>query len=345
MKALQLFSFIFLFIISISLNAQDIHFSQFWNAPLVQNPSFAGKSDGDFRCILNHRSQWNSLMSSPFKSVGLDTDFRIKAGLKDSYLGFGISVYSDVAGTSQHLTTLGNLTTAYHLKINQNNYISAGIQGGFYQLRNDGLDLRFDNQFEGTGHNPEKSHNENLNQLAELAPTISAGVSYMWSNEFGKTHYKTFSRKRSFNIGIAIHHFNGTKMTFVQKDYSSLKLTTTLEGSLNTTPFWNLKPSVYLAFQNKAYDVVFGSLFVYKFNTDTNVNKEFSLGIGSYFRLNDALIPAFQIQYDSFLCTFSYDVNISQLSYASNNRGGAEISLAYVPLNLFMKRKSKARFF
>ncbi|MEK7227019.1 MAG: type IX secretion system membrane protein PorP/SprF, partial [Bacteroidota bacterium] len=44
-----------------SLQAQDIHFSQFLSSPMNLNPALAGQFDGDHRFVMNHRNQWSSV--------------------------------------------------------------------------------------------------------------------------------------------------------------------------------------------------------------------------------------------------------------------------------------------
>ncbi len=52
-----------LFAVSYQLpaTAQDIHFSQFFEAPLLRNPSLAGIFTGDVRVQAVYRDQWNSI--------------------------------------------------------------------------------------------------------------------------------------------------------------------------------------------------------------------------------------------------------------------------------------------
>jgi hypothetical protein len=42
-------------------SAQDIHFSQFFEAPLLRNPSLAGIFTGDLRVQGVYRTQWGSV--------------------------------------------------------------------------------------------------------------------------------------------------------------------------------------------------------------------------------------------------------------------------------------------
>lgn len=53
-------SFIIL-LFSLYINAQDIHFSQFYEAPLSRNPALAGIFTGNLRVQLLHRNQWATI--------------------------------------------------------------------------------------------------------------------------------------------------------------------------------------------------------------------------------------------------------------------------------------------
>jgi hypothetical protein len=43
------------------LYGQDIHFSQFFETPLLRNPSLAGIFTGDIRLQMVYRDQWGSV--------------------------------------------------------------------------------------------------------------------------------------------------------------------------------------------------------------------------------------------------------------------------------------------
>jgi type IX secretion system PorP/SprF family membrane protein len=346
MKNIQFFLASLLIIISLKLNAQDVHFSQLESTPLLHNPSFAGKSGGDIRAIVNYRTQWGSVTSSPFQSFGANMDMRFKnSRLNGSHLGGGISMYTDVAGASKMRTTLVNLTIAAHVKINSSSYLSAGLQGGFNQKSIDYNDLRFDSQFSGIGHNPELNSNEDLGSNSEMSPTISGGLSYMWSDLFDGTGASEGSKK--INIGVAFHHYNGPRYYYVSEEDLGVKFIANFNSSfgLSSSP-WVIKPAAYISLQNKATDIVFGSLFKYGFSEgSTSLNKSSSIAFGAYYRVADSFIPTVQVQWDSFVMGLSYDINSSKLSEASSSRGGFEISLKFISQNSTFGNSSKTRFF
>jgi len=63
----QLKTFLLLFAITFSylaVQAQDIHFSQFYMSPLNLNPALTGVMNSQVRVVGNYRNQWASVLKS-----------------------------------------------------------------------------------------------------------------------------------------------------------------------------------------------------------------------------------------------------------------------------------------
>src|SRR5690554_4437279 len=311
--------------------AQDIHFSQFWNTPLLVNPSFAGKGEGDMRAVVNHRSQWASVMTTPYKSYGAHFDMLVNSIHDGGFLAGGLSMYTDVAGDSKMRTTMVDLAVAYHLKINGESYVSAGIQAGVNQKSMTESDLRFGNQFDGKGHNPHFNSHENLTNRSELKPSVAGGISYMWSKS------SAFSNdQKKVNIGLAVYHFNASNYYFVNPERLGMRYVASFQSVLDVKTNWVLEPAVFVALQNKATDIIFGSMFNYMLGDRRDPTR---IGFGAHYRVGDALIPAVKVTWSGFSVGFSYDANLSDLKTVSKVKGGFEISLKYVSFNSALKGK------
>ena len=85
--------------------------------------------------------------------------------------------------------------------------------------------------------------------------------------------------------------------------------------------------AIYQA-QNKASETVLGGALALNANGD-NINPT-NVYIGSWIRLNDAVIPYVGLEFSGLRIGASYDVNISSLKAATGNRGGSEISIIYI---------------
>lgn len=348
---IKLMSVSIVLLMCMNVKAQDVHFSQFLKTPFLQNPSFAGKFGGDYRGIINYRSQWRSITTNPFQTFGASFDMHLNQdGRKDNFFGIGVSVYSDKAGASTMQTTLADLAVSYHIKINKQSYISAGLQGGIIQRSIDPAGLEFDSQFDGSGHNPTLNSGEDLLNISVIKPSFGTGVSYSWADGQSNSVISNngFSGKK-LNVGFSIQHFNSPSSVFVSEDRLGMRYIGSVNSSfgINNTNL-AIQPSGYVFVQKKALDAVFGSVFRYTLREQskfTGVVKGAAISIGGHYRVADALIASVILEMSSFALGFSYDINVSPLTPASQSRGGFELSLRYISPNPFGGQKSQARFY
>src|SRR5215831_3967757 len=126
------------FLFVISLEAQDIHFSQFFQTPLLRNPSLAGIYTGDVRVQAVYRSQWNSVTDA-YKTASLDGEYKMHVGKLNDYVTLGMQLLYDQAGTIAWTSTYVYPTINYHksLSADRNRYLSLGFMGGIVQRRID----------------------------------------------------------------------------------------------------------------------------------------------------------------------------------------------------------------
>ena len=98
-KIMRRFYYIFisLFLVS-AAQAQDIHFSQFFEAPLLRNPSLAGIYTGDIRVQAVYRDQWNSVTNA-YRTGSLNAEFKMPIGKLNDFVTVGGQMLFDRAGT------------------------------------------------------------------------------------------------------------------------------------------------------------------------------------------------------------------------------------------------------
>ncbi|NJO68898.1 MAG: type IX secretion system membrane protein PorP/SprF [Bacteroidetes bacterium] len=51
---------------------QDIHFSQFYNVPMVINSASTGIFDGDWQATAGYRNQWRSI-AQPYRTLAVSS--------------------------------------------------------------------------------------------------------------------------------------------------------------------------------------------------------------------------------------------------------------------------------
>ena len=108
-------SLFLLFSIVQQLEAQDLHFSQFFNSPLTTNPANTGFiPDADYRIGANYRSQWTSI-PVPFKTMSIWGDAQVfRDRFETGWIGLGGVILRDVGGPGNLTSTEIYGSAAYH---------------------------------------------------------------------------------------------------------------------------------------------------------------------------------------------------------------------------------------
>lgn len=100
-----------------TIQAQDVHFSQFFEAPLLRNPSLAGLFQGDIRFQGIYRSQWASV-TTPFTTGSFSFEYKKQVGSADDFVTYGTQLLFDKAGAAALTTTNVMPSFNYHKSLN-----------------------------------------------------------------------------------------------------------------------------------------------------------------------------------------------------------------------------------
>lgn len=313
----------FLTCFTLIVKAQDIHFSQFHEAPLWRNPALAGLFQGDIRFQGIYRNQWAAI-STPFTTGSFSAEVKKPIGNADDFLTFGGQFLFDRAGTASITTTHILPAINYHKSLNgeKNKYLSLGVMGGMVQRRFDRSKMTTNNQYDGNGYNPSLPDGEIFLNNNYTYLDGSVGLSFN-STIGGKTEDNYF-------IGVAYHHFNRPKNSFYKNPAIELQARITASAgvkfTLNETSYFTIHADY--SKQGSYTQLIGGAIYSYKIGEDIEQPK-YTLHLGAFVRARDAIIPLVKLDYHPFAFSFSYDANVSQLRTASQGRGGLELSIAY----------------
>jgi type IX secretion system PorP/SprF family membrane protein len=289
--------------------AQDIHLSQFNSCPQNLNPAQTGVFDGDWRFVGNYRSQWSAI-PVPYKTFSLSTDTRLKTKLQNDVPAVGLILNTDRAGDSKFSTTQILMSAAYIKKLNKDSthFISVGIQPGITSKSFNVNALTFDSQYDGDRYNSALGSGENFSKTKITYFDLGGGLVYLWKK----------NQRTQINVGISRFHLTKPKQSF----------------------FNDLIPTFLYQKQGKFNETVLGMFGKYYLKPIDGMTTAVSLG--GFYRLKDAFILVANMDYRSFNVGVSYDVNLSKLVAATNNRGGFEISVIYIfkkPLVFVAKKR------
>ncbi len=320
------------------IKAQDIHFSQYNDAPLMMNPSLTGFFDGSHRVALNYKNQWKSI-GNGFNTYALSYDAALNGGgrSQSGFLAMGVNVFNDVAGDLDFSNLTASLNLAYHLKINDEQMLSAGLYGGFGQRSIDQNGMMWDSQYDGmSGHDPALPSNETF--TFETFSYVDFGFGLNWSMSHNSTNMSSNDGFKT-NAGFSVSHVNQPAFDFLSNSDEKLNMRITGHakaqiglGGTNTS----LVPTVLLQFQGTQKEIVPGMLFRYTLREEskyTGFINDAYLSVGGYYRTSDAIIAHALIEMNDLALGVSYDVNVSKLSNATNGKGGFELMLRYIIKN------------
>ncbi len=312
--------------------AQDVHFSQFYESPVLLNPANAGAMNADIRLACNYRSQWKTVLN-PYNTMATTADAKVfRRGKEGSnYMGIGVSAYSDKAGKSSLSTQQANMIVAYNVRPSNRSNFSAGVNAGFFQKNVNAANLRWDAQFDGKNYDAGLPTGELSSYQKVFKFDLGAGV--LWR------FYDRYSNFR-LDLGGAITHVTQPKISFYKKDPTlNMKYTGQMNMQIRIPDkAVYILPQVLYAQQGPYTEIVAGSIVKYVLGEDTRdgaILNTFALvsstiEFGAFYRVKDAFIFTTAIEYKRMLSIgVSYDLNVSKLKVASKLRGGLEFSLVY----------------
>jgi type IX secretion system PorP/SprF family membrane protein len=304
-----------------TLQAQDLHFSQFFNSPLTTNPANTGFiPDADYRLGAHYRNQWSTVMAVPYKTSSIFGDAQLfRDKLETGWLGVGGVLLSDVAGSGSLRSTKIYGSVAYHQMLGLSSLLSAGFNVGWANKRIDASKLTFPDQFDGKFFDG--------NQVSEARNGLTnTNVSYM--DVQAGMNYAYFPDENIYiNAGYSIHHVNRPKETFFNDNTNSGRISMRHIGFLNAILKVNdrviINPNAYFTTQAKASELVVG------LNGNYNLSEtgEKQLVAGLYYRLGDAIAPMIGFELKNTKFTFSYDATLSSLNKFNGTRGALEFSI------------------
>lgn len=319
---------LFLLFPCVSLQAQDIHFSDFYSSPLNLNPALTGMFNGNLRVASMYRDQYRSV-AVPYQTFTIGVDAKKDNVMKlRNVVGYGLLFNVDQAGDAEYQNIQFIFPFSLQLKKRQNKAVYSagiGIGGTFSSIYYE--KLRFVDQFDGEKYESVISHGEEFVDERLFMPVVIAG---------GALNIR-YHRFNSIKAGISVHNLVKPQTSWfdnnevkLQNRFSAFVLAPTMGGKKS---FY--VPSVKYTYQGKQQELQFGGQ-VFSQTRSVAFN---TINCGLWLRALDwdALILNLGFVYSDYQFGFSYDVNLSGLRPASDGRGAFEISVVYI------KRKYKGR--
>ena len=300
--------------------AQDLHFSQFFNNPLLTNPANTGFiPDADYRLGASYRNQFSNIMSVPYKTMSIYGDAQVfRNRIETGWMGLGGVILRDVAGTGSLTSTKAYASIAYHQELGLSSLLTAGFNVGWANKRIDPAKLTFPDQFDGKffdGDQPSEAKNA----------LVNTSISY-FDLQVGMNYAYFPTEDIYINAGYSIHHVNQPRESFFDNngnDKISMRHIAFINGIFKINDNVIVNPNVYYTTQASASELMLGVNAAY--NLSEHGEKQLIAGL--YYRLQDALIPTVGLEINNIRFTFSYDVTTSSLKNFNHSQGATEFNI------------------
>lgn len=319
----RLTGFLALVLISGSLLAQDIHFSQYFASPLNLNPALTGGFNGTFRAVANYRNQDFGVQGkSSYQTYAASVDASLlKRKLNYDRLGVGVSFFHDKSGDGG-LSQLNIMAAAaYHKALDDGNRysLSLGVKAGLVQKRIDFSKLVFEDQIVDF---------ETIDPVT--GETLQSNNNIMYVDfEVGLLFRGAFTENIRSYIGGSFAHVHKPKENFIEgaPEENRLDPRYIIHGGTDfrLADRITLTPGVMYMIQSTAQELNIGLVAGLELN-DFN-----ALYFGSYYRVTErALMPMVAYEIAGFRAGISYDVTLSDYRNANGGNGAIEVSLIYI---------------
>lgn len=302
--------------------AQSIHFTQYYNAPLLLNAAnTALMPEDDIRFGANYRNQWSAL-PVPFNTFSAWTDFKIGSNPnveRHNWLGVGFAFFNDRAGDGNLSLLQGQGNLAYHLHMGEKAMLSLGLSGAYVQRSVNYDKLTFDLQWDGHVFNPHLTNGEKVGIFKTTYSTVAAGANLAWF-----PHESMYCK-----LGGVVGNINTPIESFYNSPSNKIAMRTmlNLDVLIRTSSVVIVNPSVYYSMQKGAWELVGGTQIRTLLSDPSDMPLQLILGL--FMRMNDALIGVAGVERGSIQLTASYDMTMSGLAPYNASYGALEFSLIY----------------
>lgn len=305
--------------------SQDLHYSQFYNAPLSVSPSLTGIFNGDERFSLSFRDQGRSI-PVPYTtfSLGYDRKFYPKRN-KKGFFGAGAFFNYDKQGDSNLRLLNLNLSGSYTRVLNQKNAITIGALIGYANRAFDPTSLTWDNQWDQnlSQFSAERGSGESFNFESFSFIETGLGLNYRWQK----------STRTKLDLGVGGYHLTKPKSKFYDTVQQTLPIRLALYGifSGKLTDKLDLQLDALYQGQNSYRELLFGAYLNFYLNQQRGKERQVRAGLGYKTRAK-TLFFKLGLKLNNLFIAASYDLDYSQLAqdHPGGSGFGPEIHLQYI---------------
>ncbi len=313
--------FFYIFFASILLKnvqAQDVQYSMPHMMPVYLNPAMTGFFDGTVRVGAIYRNQWFYQpygTGKGYQTIGAFADVSLlKEKLKGDYIGIGVNLNYDKAGTLGLTNTDAVLNLAYSKSFGRRtkHSLALGLQGEMTMRSFSSKSVSFSDGI--------------IENLGKQVMQFDAGV--------GLRYHVIVNDKYNLYAGFAYTHILSPNISFLGgTDKLGQKMMGSFGAQISINDKFNISPSAVVAYQKSYLNILPGVTAQYLFPSKSySTQNSFSFGCNFRFTkpLPDALIPTVKLDVYNLTIALAYDITVSEFNRANKSVGAIEVGLQYI---------------
>lgn len=313
-------------VVTSNIFGQDIHFSQYFVAPQLINPSAFGVINA-FEGGVQYKGQWNSFTKGYTSFAAFaNKSFKKQTNVNTSkaYFSAGVNFIFDKAGDNQLTHFKAEIPVNVTKKLTSNSFLTAGLYVGFGQLSVKNDNFTWGSQFDGYEYNSALGSNET--GVLQSKNYIDCGVGL---NHITLQKGKEVSSPKNI-VGFSVSHLNRPDYSLYGMSGEQLNMRINFYEYyyINASSSVNVIPSVLVQYQGSAHEVVLG-VNVRKAFKET-VDSRQALTVGLFYRFQDMCALNCMMEFNKINVGLNYDFNVSKLTTSSKSFGGLEVSVKMV---------------
>ena len=326
-------AFVFLFT-NFLLIGQDYQFSQFNKAPLLINPANAGMGKGYNRFNLIYHTQ-HPTSNFVFQNFHFSADapiFSHKMNSSRGYVGFGFHAFQEKSGNSFSKLDIG-LTLSSYVNIDDNNQLSFGFQTDLIQHSINTSSIQWASQYSNSLGGYDASINSGEFFYSNSLTSFNSATGIFWKNTTQHINLSGID-VASFQLGYGVFNlFKPKKISPLQNDRTFVRHCIHGRGLFAIGELkYGIAPQFLIQRQGPHFDATAGADIKYYVKSDTKYTgfvRECNLGMGLFYRYNDAIIPKFSLQFNDLNISLSYDLSVGNVNNFNGTVGGFSIGIQY----------------
>jgi type IX secretion system PorP/SprF family membrane protein len=298
--------------------AQDPHFSQYFNSPMTVNPALIGKDVGDWRALGAFRSQWWSASVAPFTTTSLSLEKSLRSGGTGKIsFGIGFSLLTDASNSGLLKNNFFTAGAAYNIALDGrgDEFLGVGLEATYANRLIDVSKFEFQSQFGSMG----------FQRSTPSGDPVSVNSNKYWDVNMGVRYNKNF-KTWGLYLGTAVFHAATPTEGFYSSTKFSVERRVNIQGGFHAN--LNNKDEVHMSsvtdLQGENSVVTVGGLY------KARLSESESLNLGLWLRLKDAIYPYVALESKNWMVGISYDVVNSEIRNSYNSVQSMEISFGWL---------------